>query len=189
MHIHIFKGQLFGGVFLANGATRLAIGWTGVIVTAAMGFLQFITGFQEATWICCGFFLLFLFILNSGSEAKKKVTLLVAPSQTPTQQVIHHTHVHHQSPPTNDVSSPPSRFNQPVGTAIQWETEARNLELARDWEKAAEAFQKAGLYSEAGRIRKDHLENDESQVKIHVDRIGHNIQDSVYMEDSDKKNN
>ena len=43
--------------------------------------------------------------------------------------------------------------------------------------------------SEAGRIRKDHLENDESQVKIHVDRIGHNIQDSVYMEDSDKKNN
>ena len=70
---------------------------------------------------------------------------------------------------------------------VDWEEKARNLEIARDWEKAAEAYQKAGLYSEAGRIRKDHLEKDDSQVKIHVDRIGHNIQDSVYMEESDKK--
>lgn len=171
---------------MANGTTRLAIGWTGVIVTAAMGFLQFITGFHEATWACCGFFVIFLFILNSGSEAKKKVTLLVNAPQKPPPQVIHHTHVHHQTPQSNSTSTP-SRFNQPVGTAIQWETEARNLELARDWEKAAAAYQKAGLYSEAGRVRKDHLEKEDSQVKIHVDRIGHNIQDSVYMDESNSK--
>ena len=70
---------------------------------------------------------------------------------------------------------------------INWEEKARNLEIARDWEKSAEAYQKAGLFSEAGRIRKEHLEKEDSQVKIHVDRIGHNIQDSVYMGESENK--
>ena len=43
------------------------------------------------------------------------------------------------------------------------------------------------MYSEAGRVRKEHLEKDDSQVKIHVDRIGHNIQDSVYMDESNSQ--
>ena len=58
--------------------------------------------------------------------------------------------------------------------------EANNLELARDFEKAAELYQKAGLFAEAGRIRKTYLENDKPVVQI--GQIGDSVvKDSVIM--------
>ena len=58
--------------------------------------------------------------------------------------------------------------------------EANNLELARDFEKAAEMYQKAGLFAEAGRIRQTYLENDKPVVQI--GQIGDSVvKDSVIM--------
>ena len=58
--------------------------------------------------------------------------------------------------------------------------EANNLELARDFAKAAELYQKAGLFAEAGRIRKTYLENDKPVVQI--GQIGDSVvKDSVIM--------
>ena len=58
--------------------------------------------------------------------------------------------------------------------------EANNLELARDFEKAAELYQKAGLFAEAGRIRQTYLENDKPVVQI--GQIGDSVvKDSVIM--------
>jgi len=57
---------------------------------------------------------------------------------------------------------------------------ANNLELARDFEKAAELYQKAGLFAEAGRIRQTYLENDKPVVQI--GQIGDSVvKDSVIM--------
>ena len=58
--------------------------------------------------------------------------------------------------------------------------EANNLELARDFEKAAELYQKAGLFAEAGRIRQTYLENDKPVVQI--GQIGDSVvKDSVIL--------
>ena len=69
-----------------------------------------------------------------------------------------------------------------------WHNKARNLELARDWEGAAQAYQKAGLYHEAGRIRQQHMEKNEPQVKIDIAQLGDNIQDSVVMKEGQGQN-
>ena len=63
--------------------------------------------------------------------------------------------------------------------------EANNLELARDFAKAAELYQKAGLFAEAGRIRKTYLENDKPVVQI--GQIGDSVvKDSVIMGKQDQ---
>jgi len=50
--------------------------------------------------------------------------------------------------------------------------------LARDFEKAADLYQKAGLFAEAGRVRQEHLEKDKTIVKI--GQIGDSVvKDSV----------
>ena len=60
--------------------------------------------------------------------------------------------------------------------------EAKNLELARDFTKAAEMYQKAGLFAEAGRIRQTYLENEKPVVQI--GQIGDSVvKDSVIMGD------
>jgi hypothetical protein len=65
--------------------------------------------------------------------------------------------------------------------------DARNLEMARDWEGAALAYQKAGLYGEAGRVRQAHLE-DEDKMVLNIDRIGDTVlHDSVLIGDSQNK--
>ena len=71
-------------------------------------------------------------------------------------------------------------------TKGMWVQEAQNLELARNWEGAAEAYEKAGLYAEAGRIRKEHLEN--IQPVVQIGKVGDTIlHDSVMIsEDSEK---
>ena len=142
--------------------------------------------------ICCfsGIFILFIGYYIKGQEKRRRVFVIQNPIYRPSPiQVAPTPAVQNQpSPPSVVIAQPnPSEAISSNENKVNWEERARNLEIARDWEKAAEAYQKAGLYSEAGRIRKDHLEKEDSQVKIHVDRIGHNIQDSVYMEESDKK--
>tara|TARA_Y100000588_G_scaffold289323_1_gene307890 strand:- start:92 stop:643 length:552 start_codon:yes stop_codon:yes gene_type:complete len=177
---------------MAKGSIRTICGVFGMIYVFLAGFLgYFIQGQMEAgvqSIVCCFFSVI---LLVSGSEAKRKSTqqLVIyqqpAIQQIPVQQVVHHTHIHNQQTPNQKPLNISTKNVNEIKSESEWFNEARNLELARDWEKAAEAYQKAGMFSEAGRIRQQHLEKDDSQVKIHVDRIGHNIQDSVYMGDSD----
>ena len=90
-----------------------------------------------------------------------------------------------QQTPTPQQASPkePDMFAKTKG---MWVQEAQNLELARNWEGAAEAYEKAGLYAEAGRIRKEHLEN--TQPVVQIGKVGDTIlHDSVMIsEDSEK---
>ncbi|MCH2359188.1 MAG: hypothetical protein MK235_06735, partial [Candidatus Poseidoniales archaeon] len=86
------------------------------------------------------------------------------------------------SPEEKTPAQPPSREQLP-----QWAIDARNLEMARDWKGAALAYQKAGLYAEAGRVRQEHLE-DEDKMVLNIDRIGDTVlHDSVMMGDSQNK--
>ena len=162
--------------------------WLGLIF---LFFAVMIPSDDESIFLCCsGTFILLIGCYIKSQEKKKRVFVIQNPIYRPSPMQIPVTPAVQKkpSPPSVVIAPPtPSETISSNENKVDWEEKARNLEIARDWEKAAEAYQKAGLYSEAGRIRKDHLEKEDSQVKIHVDRIGHNIQDSVYMEESDKK--
>jgi hypothetical protein len=82
------------------------------------------------------------------------------------------------------VPEPPRKIPQEYWDSEQWAKKARNLELARDWDGAAQAYQKAGLYAEAGRVREAYLEKDEDKVVVNIDRVGDNVlHDSVMYND------
>lgn len=79
-----------------------------------------------------------------------------------------------QTKPNNQTSAPS------MDEIDKLAKEAKNLELARDFTKAAEMYQKAGLFAEAGRIRQTYLENDKPIVQI--GQIGDSVvKDSVIM--------
>ena len=68
-----------------------------------------------------------------------------------------------------------------------WMQEAKNLELARNWNEAAKAYEKAGMYAEAGRIRKEYLEDKQPLVKI--GKLGDTILNDSVMISEDNENN
>ena len=71
-------------------------------------------------------------------------------------------------------------------TKGMWTEKARNLEMARNWEGAAEAYEKAGMYSEAGKIRQEYLEN--NQPIVQIGQVGDTVlNDSVMISDSSSK--
>lgn len=147
---------------------------------------------------CCVSGFLSLLIVQSGKDAKKKAetqVFYIAQTPQPTPQVVHQ--VVPQQVPVAQPAPAPVPVSQPSkphplekqGTDVEaWHKKARNLELARDWEGAAQAYQKAGLYHEAGRIRQQYMEKNEPQVKIDIAQLGDNIQDSVVMKDGQGQN-
>ena len=175
---------------MAFGETRIALGWIGSIISG-IGTLMLIG--TEGWAGCCVWLLICLAITSSGYEAKKKAANLqkvVYVQQPPVQQVVHHTYqqapMARPAPAPAPAPVPVSRsptHNAPPKSQAEWAMDARNLEMARDWERAAQAYQKAGLYAEAGRIRQQHMEKDNSGVNINIDRVGDHIQDSVVMKD------
>tara|TARA_B100000614_G_scaffold39952_1_gene32719 strand:- start:1683 stop:2219 length:537 start_codon:yes stop_codon:yes gene_type:complete len=128
-------------------------------------------------WGSCCFSLVFAFSALSTKNDDRVIVIqqpgrYVPVAQQPIiQQVI---------PPQQKATSAPAK------TKGMWVEEAQNLELARNWEGAAEAYEKAGLYAEAGRIRKEHLEN--TQPVVQIGKVGDTIlHDSVMIsEDSEK---
>ena len=193
---------------MANGANRIIIGWGGAILFGIVALMMVIGGAEEAGGACC-WIIIFVAIAISGQQAKEdanKTNILYIPQvpiqqvaqpnivyipQVPAQQVVQPnvsqqaSNVFPNSPPVAVAKPAPAEPDKYPDTSEGWAGKARNLELARDWDGAAKAYQKAGLYAEAGRIRQAHMEKEDSQVKINIDRIGHNIQDSVVMGDSD----
>ena len=141
---------------MALGENRIAIGWIGTVVSG-LGFL-FLVSAGDPDWAgCCFWLVVSILITSSGYEARKKAANLqkvVYIQQPPVQQVVHHTY--QQAPVAQPLPTPVPKaqtHNAPAKSQAEWAMDARNLEMARDWERAAQAYQKAGLYAEAGRIR------------------------------------
>ena len=173
----------------------------------------FVAGFGGL--FCCGAIIVGIVAISSGSSSTKTVIVNqgFVPQTTmvqPNQQVVHtgtvmKTGMTGQMP--IDANRPKqakqqTSFTQTSAPDKQQEkatsappsmdeidklaAEAKNLELARDFSKAAEMYQKAGLFAEAGRIRQTHLENDKPVVQI--GQIGDSVvKDSVIM--GDQKSN
>ena len=120
---------------------------------------------------CCGSLIFVISALSTKNDNSRVVVVQQQPQYIPVvQQVI-------QQP--NTVPKQPNMFAK---TQQMWIQEARNLELARNWEEAAKAYEKAGMYAEAGRIRKEHLEDKQPIVKI--GKVGDTIlHDSVMISD------
>ena len=79
---------------------------------------------------------------------------------------------------------PPKPTVNPQGFAQQ----AKNLEMARDFQGAADMFQKAGLFAEAGRVRQKFLEKEDKPV-VQIGQVGNSVvQDSVIMGSSPQPN-
>lgn len=91
-------------------------------------------------------------------------------------------------PPVNRVAAPVQQSPRTQQkSAAMWAADARNLELARNWEDAAEAYQKAGMFAEAGRIRQAHLEKEE-QAMVQIGQVGNTVlNDSVMVAESTPK--
>ena len=98
-----------------------------------------------------------------------------ARAPVPTQQPYQQTKQQSNQQPKPQQGGAPS-----MDEINKLAAEANNLELARDFAKAAELYQKAGLFAEAGRIRQTYLENDKPVVQI--GQIGDSVvKDSVIM--------
>ena len=178
-----------------KGSNYEAIGWSLFLISI----ISFAT-FSEATSsvACCGLGLIGLLIAQIGYDKKKKEkemalrTVYVQPSPVVIPQPIYVPTPAPASAPL-PAPEPPRKVPQKYWESEQWTEKARNLEMARDWEGAAQAYQKAGLYAEAGRVRETHLEKDkdEDKVVVNIDRIGDNVlHDSVmYNEDDTEGSN
>ena len=137
--------------------------------------------------VCYGFFCCFSMIFGISALSTKNddrvIVIQQQPRYTPViqQPVIQQTVIQQASPQT--APNAPDMFAKTKG---MWAEKARNLELARNWEGAAEAYEKAGMYSEAGKIRQDHLEK--SQPMVQIGHVGDTVlNDSVMISDGSSK--
>ena len=175
---------------MAAGSNRIAVGWTLAVICwiLAIAMLTMPTSADGAIggFGCCslvGF--AFLGLVDSGKKARKAAQnqVIYIPQQA-VRQVVHHTYIQQQSPV---VHQQPASVAPAASTKsqAQWAMEARNFEVALNWDKAADSYEKAGLFEEAGRVRKVQMEKSGAGVNIHV-KSGDTYHDSVVMKDDDK---
>ena len=186
-----------------KGSEYEAIGWTIIILSLIVFVIGVMDGVSEfgGGSCCCG--LIGLVIAQTGYTKKKNEeklrfqTVYVQPNPVVVQQPIYiptPVPAPAPAPAPLPVPDPPRKPHGVLGGILSqrepahWGEKARNLELARDWEGAAQAFQKAGLYAEAGRVREAYIEKDkdEDKVIVNIDRIGDNVlHDSVMYNEDD----
>ncbi len=134
---------------------------------------------------CCGILLMMVLIFTGDSKYKKqqaryKVQLArvqqqqVLNSQPVQQQVIHH---HHHAPQAQQ-----QQVQRPTQLTPEFKLNyAMNLEKARNFEKAAEAYFELGMFEESARIRQTYLEKDKGTT-VNIGKVGDtHINDSVVM--------
>ena len=168
-----------------KGAKKRASYWNVSAVLGLIALVLLFVGGNRANgtdmiacgWGSCCFSLVYAISALSTKNDDRVIVIQQQPQYIPVAQ----------QPIIQQVSHPqPKAPNTPAKTKGMWVQEAQNLELARNWEGAAEAYEKAGLYAEAGRIRKEHLEN--TQPVVQIGKVGDTIlHDSVMIsEDSEK---
>ena len=144
---------------------------------------------------CCFSIIFGLIALSVGSSKKKTVIVQQMPyaNQPVIQQVIQQPiqqRPQGQMPVQQQVQQQVQQnVPQSQDNKAMWAQKAQNLELARDFEGAAEMYQKAGLYAEAGRVRQSHLEKDEKPM-VQIGQVGNSVvKDSVVMGTANQSNN
>ena len=139
------------------------------------------TGASCGGLLCCSSLIFAISALSTPNDNKQVVVIQQQPQYIPVVQ----------NPAQPTIARAPSRIPTPPATPIKnkamWMQEAQNLELARNWDEAAKAYEKAGMYAEAGRIRKEYLED--KQPLVNIGKLGDTIlNDSVMIsEDSENK--
>ncbi len=124
---------------------------------------------------CC----LSIFFALSAITIKpaKNVMVIQGPNQVVPQNITIQNNI------------PAQQIQQPVKHEkenVDWVSKAKNLEMARNWDEAAKAYEKAGLFAEAGRIRQEYMENNQPMVQI--GQVGNTVlNDSVMIADGGKK--
>ena len=175
-----------------EGKKKRSVYWSTCIVLGLVGwiFLMVFGGTggrgMEAGGICgslmCCFSLIFaISALSTPNDDRRVVVIQKQPQYVPVvQQVI-------QQPVMQPRQVVPNR-PPPISNAqaLEWSRKARNLELARNWEDAAKAYEKAGMYSEAGRVRQENLE--QNQPMVQIGQVGNTVlNDSVMISENSQK--
>ncbi|MBJ63491.1 MAG: hypothetical protein CMB55_01665 [Euryarchaeota archaeon] len=169
-----------------KGAKKRTRYWNVSVILGVFALILFFIGVNRAKgaeliacgWGSCCFSLVYAFSALSTKNDDRVIVIQQPAQYVPvTQQPI----IQQTKQPQQKTSGVPAK------TKTMWVQEAQNLELARNWDGAAEAYEKAGMYAEAGRIRKDHLEN--NQPVVNIGKVGDTIlHDSVMISDeSDNK--
>ena len=162
--------------------------WTTCII---LGLLGWIFGFMPLMFVgnsdstcgvtlCCFSMIFAISALSTPDDNKQVVVIQQQPQYIPVVQ----------APAQPPVTRAPPRIPTPPATPIKnkamWMQEAQNLELARNWDEAAKAYEKAGMYAEAGRIRKEYLED--KQPLVNIGKLGDTILNDSVMISEDNEN-
>jgi hypothetical protein len=112
---------------------------------------------------CCGSFIFMILALSARNQQIMFVQrgfpqAVVQPVIQ--QQIIHRPTPAPQPPAPTPQQMAPAPQTRPKGSSPQ------DLEKARDFEAAADEYQRLGMYAEAGRVRAMHLEKDQPLVSI-----------------------
>jgi len=158
-----------------KGAKKRAGYWNVSVSLGVIALVFFFIGVNRANgaemvacgWGACCFSLVFAISALSTKSDDRVIIIQQQPRYTPVIQ---------QAKPQPIASKTPG----------MWAEKARNLEMARNWEGAAEAYEKAGMYTEAGKIRQEHLEN--NQPIVQIGQVGDTVlNDSVMISDGSSK--
>jgi hypothetical protein len=136
--------------------------------------------------MCCGSLIFAFSALSTKNDTQRVVVVQQQPQYVPVvQQVVHQPVI--QSPSTAASVNPRQAPPSPKVQAEQLIKKAKNFELARNWEQAATAYEKAGMFAEAGRIRQEHLE--QTQPVVQIGQVGNTVlNDSVMISDNSNRN-
>ena len=125
--------------------------------------------------VSCCFSVIFA-ISALSTKNDERVVVIQQPGKYIVQQV----------PVQQNIPKAPTKQPASGNNKQMWAQKAANLELARNWEGAAEAYEKAGMYVQAGKIRQDHLEN--SKPVVQIGQVGNTVlNDSVMISDNSQK--
>ncbi|MAN07106.1 MAG: hypothetical protein CL987_03670 [Euryarchaeota archaeon] len=122
---------------------------------------------------CCGSMLFAVLALSARNQKAMMVQQIIPQPrvQTVVQPVI--------QPVVQPASIPISAQQTPARTQQPTRSRPEDLEKARDFEAAAEEYQRLGMYEEAGRVRAMHLENKDKPM-VSIGTVGNTIlNDSV----------
>ena len=125
--------------------------------------------------MCCCSLIFAISALSTKNDTQRVVVVQQQPQYVPIVQQV-------MAPST----PPPTTQGPAISRSVQlkiWQDKAKNFELARNWEGAAEMYESAGMYAEAGRIRQEHLE--QNQPVVQIGHVGNTVlNDSVMIAES-----
>ena len=157
--------------------------WTAAIIFFVISFilLGLSNGSGDGLGICGSLSCCMSIVFGISALAVKqpKSVMMIQPPQ---QMVPQNITIQNNLPRQQHQQVPSTRVKE----NIDWISRAKNFEMARNWEEAATAYENAGLFAEAGRIRQQHLEN--NQPVVQIGQVGNTVlNDSVMIAEGSKR--